>query len=87
MAYSLQQQRLLEAMGLRLYQPIVAKALEVEVLTTQKSVTADNAFWQGKLGQNIRRIAGHIDLADIATADKLCKKLLWQKIRPQLKQQ
>ena len=87
MAYSLQQQRLLEAMGLRLYQPIASNNSDAELPAIQKLESANSTFWQGKLGQNIRTVAGNIDLTDIATADKLCKKLLWQKIRPQLKQQ
>lgn len=84
MAYSSQQRMLLEAMGLRLYVPLAAVGPELPA-----PVLRDDAFWQTRLGQNIRRMAPGHDLTALPVSPtvgkSLAKRMLWQQLRPLLK--
>jgi hypothetical protein len=84
MAYTHEQQIILEAMGIRLYVPI--PGLHAEPLEQHKNHAA---FWQTRLGQNIQGLVQGQDLSTlpITTPEqgKLAKRIVWQQIRALLK--
>jgi hypothetical protein len=84
MAYTREQQFILEAMGIRLYVPVLG--LHAEPLEQHKN---HSAFWQTRLGQNIQSLAQGHDLSALPIASpeqgKLAKRIVWQQIRALLK--
>jgi hypothetical protein len=84
MAYTREQQRILETMGLKLYVPVPSLTTETLQLTKQHA-----AFWQTHLGQNIQRlIQGHdLSALQIATVEQgvVAKRIVWQHVRALLK--
>ena len=83
MAYTREQNIILEAMGIRLY--TLVSGLHAEPLAENKDHAA---FWQTRLGQNIQQLAkGHV-LTALPVAQeqgKLAKRIVWQQIRALLK--
>ncbi len=84
MAYSREQQLILESMGIRLYAAIPAVNTE---LHEQRKYHA--AFWQTRLGQNIQLLAKGHDLTalPVSTAEQgiVAKRIVWQHVRALLK--
>ncbi len=83
MAYTREQHIILEAMGIKLYVPVLG--LNIEPLEQNKNHAA---FWQTRLGQNIQRLAKGHDLTALPVAPeqgKLAKRIVWQQIRALLK--
>ncbi len=84
MAYTREQQLILETMGIRLYAPI--PVVQAELPERHKNSTA---FWQTRLGQNIQQLAKGHDLSalPIASAERsmIAKRIVWQHVRALLK--